>query len=126
MIIYIPYNMNQKTNNSSPMMQLMMLMLMFLSGGHNLTDEQISAITQILLSVINPQGVVPPTSLSSGTVNPGDTVRGMTELAQFLGVSVPTANKLSQSGIFDAARLHLGTKKFIWDKQKLLEIARKK
>lgn len=105
--------------------QLIMLLVMVVTGSISLTDEQIGAITNIILS--SGSTVFPLKSpTESSTTTSGDTVRGMTELAQILGVSVPTACKISRSGKFDAARLDFGTKKFVWDKAKLLEIAREK
>lgn len=108
-----------KTSSSS---QLAMLLVMVLFGGITLTDEQISAISQVILASDTPLKQEKPSVDSS--LSAGDTVRGLTELAQILGVSVPTACKISRSGKFDAARLNFGTKKFVWDKAKLLEIAR--
>ena len=117
-------NMNNMKNDFKNS-QLIMLLVMVMTGSISLTDEQIGAITHIILSS---GGTVFPmqSPAESSTTTSGDTVRGMTELAQILGVSVPTACKISRSGKFDAARLNFGTKKFVWDKAKLLEIAREK
>ena len=114
--------MNLNTTNTTkptPMSQMLVLFAIVWAGGITVSDEQVASITQILLSPLFPiQGV-----RGDGIICPVETVRGMSELAQLLGVSIPTANKLSQSGIFDAARLNFGTKKFVWDKAKLMEIA---
>lgn len=104
--------------------QLMMLLVMVLTGGVTLTDEQEGTIISTIMSALAPQSL-PPTQ-ESPDHSSGETVRGMAELATLLGVSIPTACKISQSGKFDAARLNFGTKKFVWDKAKLIEIARKK
>ena len=104
--------------------QLIMLLVMVVTGSISLTDEQIGAITNIILS--SSSTVLPTQSPaeSSSTTASGDTVKGLAELAQILGVSIPTASKISRSGTFDAARLHFGTKKKVWDKKLLLEIAK--
>ena len=104
--------------------QLIMLLVMVVTGSISLTDEQIGAITNIILTSGSSVFPIQLPAESSTITTSSDTVRGMTELAQILGVSVPTACKISRSGKFDAARLNFGTKKFVWDKAKLLEIAR--
>lgn len=111
------------------MSQLLTLFAIVWAGGLSLSEEQIASITQILVSAMTPKGskkpmdTSAPALASSGT---GETVRGMNELAQLLGVSMPTACKLSKSGKFDEARLNFGTKKFVWDRAKLLAIATRK
>ena len=103
---------------------ILMLLMMIITGTLTLTDDQVKAIGNIIMGSILPSGntssVLPPSEAK------GETICGMNELAKFLGVSVPTACKLSQSGKFDSARLNFGTRKFCWDKAKLLEIARGK
>lgn len=114
-----------KSASTVSLSQLLMMMLLLVNGGLSLSEEQIGSITQILMSALTPQGALLPMAAPGPATTPGDTVRGMQELAQFLGVSVPTACKLSQSGKFDEARLNFGTKKFVWDRAKLIELARK-
>ena len=110
--------------NKSTMDQLLMMFVILVNGGLSLSEEQIASITQILMTALIPQGALLPMAAPGPATTPGNTVRGMQELAQFLGVSVPTACKLSQSGKFDEARLNFGTKKFVWDRAKLIELAR--
>lgn len=103
--------------------QLVMFLGLIISGSLSLSEEQVDEIIRIILrSTAGPVTIMPPPERDKSYVG-GDTVRGMAELAQILGVSVPTACKISRSGVFDEARLNFGTKKFIWDKRKLLEIA---
>lgn len=101
-------------NDSS---QIAVLLVMVITGMLILSDEQKIAIQKIILG-----------STGGGIDKPlpeqqGDTISGMSELAQLIGVSIPTACKIARSGKFDAARLNFGTKKIIWDKAKLLAIA---
>lgn len=100
-----------------------MWLVMIITGALTLTDEQINAIGNIILGGKPLLGVSP---LSSSMVEPGETISGLPELARLIGTSVPTACKLAKSGKFDAARLNFGTRKTVWDKAKLLEIARTK
>ena len=105
--------------------QLVMFLSLIISGSLSLTEEQVDEIIRIILrSTTSPVTIMPPPERDKSYVG-GDTGRGMAELAQILGVSVPTACKISRSGGFEEARLNFGTKKFIWDKRKLLEIARR-
>ena len=118
-LIFLDMDKNNKTT------QLVMFLSLIISGSLSLTDEQVDEIIRIILrSSTSPVNIMPPPERDISCVG-GDTVRGMAELAQILGVSVPTACKISRSGVFEEARLNFGTKKFIWDKRKLLEIARR-
>ena len=118
-LIFLDMDKNNKTT------QLVMFLSLIISGSLSLTDEQVDEIIRIILrSTTSPVNIMPPPERDISCVG-GDTVRGMAELAQILGVSVPTACKISRSGVFEEARLDFGTKKFIWDKRKLLEIARR-
>lgn len=109
------------------MTQLLMLITMVVGGGLILTEEQIGNIIQILLSAVNPS--VSPVSYSSPVVTEASgIIAGYDALAAFLGFSVPTCVKMSKEGRFDAAVLDFGggTRKKMWDRAKLIEIARKK
>ncbi len=115
-----------KMDKNNKTTQLVMFLGLIISGSLSLTEEQVDEIIRIILrSTTSPVTIMPPPERDKSYVG-GDTVRGMAELAQILGVSVPTACKISRSGVFDEARLNFGTKKFIWDRRKLLEIARNK
>lgn len=110
-----------KTNNK--MTQLTVLLSLLISGVMVLTDEQVDGIVQIILSG-NPGGV--PVPSSPGNDAP-DIIAGYDALSAFLGYSVPTCVKMSKEGRFDAAVLDFGgTRKKMWDKSKLIEIARQK
>ena len=106
----------------SKISQFVILLVMVVTGNLSLSDDQIEAITQVIMSGGSPN-VAPSMPNTPATA---ETIRGMTELAQILGVSVPTACKISRSGKFDEARLNFGTKKHVWDRAKLLDLARKK
>ena len=110
--------------NNQDMDQLMMLLALYVSGGVALSGEQIRAIKQIMAKAVSPETIdyhEPGSSHDSASCK--DTIRGLAELAEILGTSIPTANKISKSGRFDAARLYFGTRKLVWDRRKLLEIA---
>lgn len=114
--------MKTKTN----MAQLTILFGLLVSGVVVLTDEQVDGIVQILLSGTNPGGLPVPVPSSAGTDAP-DIIAGYDALSAFLGYSVPTCVKMSKEGRFDAAVLDFGgTRKKMWDRTKLIEIARKK
>ena len=115
--------MKTKTNN---MAQFTILFGLLVSGVVVLTDEQVDGIVQILLSGANPGGIPVPVPSYTGTDAP-DIIAGYDALAAFLGYSVPTCVKMSKEGRFDAAVLDFGgTRKKMWDRNKLIEIARKK
>lgn len=112
------------TNNTA---KAMMLMSMVMTGTITLSEDDVNAISRILLSALAPASptmTMIPSKLSLSENNSRrSTVRGLAELAEIIGVSLPTACKLSKSGKFAAAELNFGTKKKVWDKTKLLEIA---
>lgn len=114
---------NQNITMKNDVNQIAMLLVMVIAGVLTLSDEQINAIRTIILGAIStPANGMTDTSVPVQDV--GETICGMAEFARFLGTSVPTACKISRSGKFDAARLNFGTRKFVWDKTKLLELAK--
>ena len=121
--------MNKKNNpeNSKPdMTQLMMLFTLVVGGGLILTEEQIGGIVQILLSAVAPLTV--PSVPAPKEMESPDIISGYAALSAFTGFSIPTCVKMSKEGRFDAAALDFGggTRKKMWDRAKLIEIARKK
>lgn len=118
--------MNKKNNpeNSKPdMTQLMMLFTLVVGGGLILTEEQIGGIVQILLSAVAPM-TVPSVSAPEDAESP-DIISGYAALSSFLGYSIPTCVKMAKEGRFDAAVLDYGgTRKKMWERKKLVEIAR--
>lgn len=106
------------------MNQLITLFVLLTSGQIQVSERQIEEIVRIILSGLTPDGGRSDIPISSSPQT--ETICGLNELARIIGTSVPTACKLSKAGKFDAARLDFGTKKLVWDKQILLEIARKK
>lgn len=108
------------------MTQLVMLFTLVVGGGLTLTDEQVGQIVQILLSAVAP-AAVPASSVHEDTESP-DIISGYAALSSFLGYSIPTCVKMSKEGRFDGAVLDYGggTRKKMWDRKKLMEIARKK
>lgn len=109
------------------MTQLLMLITMVIGGGLVLSEEQISGIVQILLSAANPN-LSSISAPSPVVAEASGIIAGYDALAAFWGFSVPTCVKMSKEGRFDGAVLDFGsgTRKKMWDKAKLLEIARKK
>lgn len=110
--------------NKEEMNQLLIILMMIVTGSLTVTAEQIQAINSILTRSVMPSSTL--RTHANRDSGKKETICGMTELAQFLGVSVPTACKLSKSGRFDSARLDFGTKKHIWDRGMLLKIASNK
>lgn len=113
-------------DSSKPdMTQLMMLFTLVVGGGLVLTEEQVGGIVQILLSAVAPmtlQSVPAPKEIESP-----DIISGYAALSAFTGFSIPTCVKMAKEGRFDAAALDFGgTRKKMWDRSKLIEIARKK
>jgi len=108
--------------------QLAMLFFMVMSGTLVLTSDQMNGIIQIFLSALtSSSGVLPGTASAMVDKDAPDIIAGYEALSNYLGYSVPTCVKMSKEGRFDAAVLDFGgTRKKIWDKKKLLEIARKK
>ena len=111
----------------SEMTQLILTLSMLITEGITLSDDQIQAIRRILWCAIDPSvqiglGFALPTAPSVGQE---DLVRGIAELAAFIGTSIPTAQKLKNEGRFDEARLDFGSRKLVWSKAKLMELAKK-
>lgn len=115
-----------KPESSKPdMTQLMMLFTLVVGGGLILTEEQVGGIVQILLSAVAPMAT-PSVSPPEEAETP-DIISGYAALSSFLGYSIPTCVKMAKEGRFDAAVLDYGgTRKKMWDRKKLVEIARKK
>jgi len=107
--------------NNEKKTHLLMLMSIVLAGGLSLPEDKIQSIIDIIVSAQQSSGKM----TNVDNVQKGETVHGMAGLAQIIGVSIPTACKLNKSGRFDAARLDFGTRKFVWDKVKLMEIVKK-
>lgn len=116
---------NNPESSKQDMTQLMMLLTLVVGGGLILSDEQVGAIVQILLSAVAPV-TVPSVSATEDVESP-DIISGYAALSSFLGYSIPTCVKMSKEGRFDAAVLDFGgTRKKMWDRNKLIEIARQK
>lgn len=111
-----------ENRNNDKKTQLLMLMYIVLAGGLSLSEEKIQDIIDIIVSAQQSSGKM----INVDSIQHGETVHGMAGLAKIIGVSIPTACKLNKSGRFDAARLDFGTRKFVWDKAKLMEIVKKK
>ncbi len=102
------------------MNQLLMLIMMMISEGKNISRDQIDNIKKILLGPA--VGMVePPVSAALPASNP-ELIYGLAGLAAFFGVSLPTAAKYREK--YEPARVRFGGRKLVWDKAKLLELAR--
>ena len=104
------------------MNQLLLTLSMLISQGITLSDEQIQSIHRILLGAIDPSFAAPqavkPLALETGK----ELVYGLSGLAALFGVSIPTAARVRER--FEAARIHFGGRKLVWDRAKVLEIAK--
>lgn len=122
--------MDSAQKNNPAMTQLMVLFTLVVSGVLVLNEKQTEGIVQILLSAANP-AILPATEVAApGTASSSqpDIIAGYAALSSFLGYSIPTCVRMSKEGRFDAAVLDYGgaTRKKMWDRTKLIEIARKK
>lgn len=109
------------------LMKILVLMVLAVTGMVS-SDEAKSMLKCVLENEQEPFNFLAGVSTDTNTgtkTTASETIVGMSALASFIGTSVPTACKLAKSGKFDAARLNFGTRKCVWDKEKLLEIARK-
>ena len=104
------------------MNQLLLTLSMLISQGITLSDEQIQSIHRILLGAIDPSFAAPQAVKPHAPETGKELVYGLAGLAALFGVSVPTAAKYRVK--YDAARVHFGGKKLVWDKQKRLDLAK--
>lgn len=115
--------------NDDCIVQIMVLMLLAVTG--MMSPDQVKAMLNCVLENGSQEKFDFLKGISGATkadtiATTRETITGMSELASFIGTSVPTACKLSRSGRFDEARLDFGSRKMVWDKAKLIEIAKKK
>ena len=101
------------------MNQLLMIIMMMISEGKNLTREQIDNIKKILLGPAI--DTVEPAVSTTLPANP-ELIYGLAGLAAFFGVSLPTAARYREK--YEPARVRFGGRKLVWEKAKVIEIAR--
>lgn len=106
----------------SEMNQLLLLILMMITDGKTLTRDQVDNIKKILLgsSVGMTEPPVSP-ALPSSSKSP-ELIYGLAGMAAFLGVSMPTVAKYRER--YEPARIRFGGRKLVWDKAKVIEIAK--
>ena len=97
----------------------MMMLLQVASDGGVISNEQADEIMELLTGNANNSNC---SDMSNGTQTLLYGIRG---LAEFLHVSLPTAQKLKNSGDYAEAMIHFG-KKIAWDKEKVINIAKSK
>ena len=102
------------------MNQLLMLIMMMISEGKNISRDQIDNIKKILLGPA--LGIVEPHVSAALPASNPELIYGLAGLAAFFGVSLPTAAKYREK--YEPARVRFGGRKLVWDKAKLLELAR--
>ena len=105
------------------MQQLLISISMLISEGISLSEEQILSIQRILWGAMNPSITLPESknTLAQDASSP-ELIYGLAGLASFFGVSLPTAAKYRER--YEPARVRFGGRKLVWDKAKLLELAR--
>ena len=108
------------------MQQLLLTLTMLISEGVTLSEEQIMSIQRILWGAKDPTLSSPSTinhayAPQTSASNP-ELIYGLAGLAAFFGVSLPTASKYREK--YEPARVRFGGRKLVWDKAKLLELAR--
>ena len=108
------------------MTQLLVTFTLLVAEGITLSDDQILAI-RILWGALQPGVPVGPEPIAGShpAQEPQELIYTVAGLAQFLGTSISTAQKRINEGRFDAARVHFGGRKLVWNKSKLLEISQK-
>ena len=107
------------------MQQLLLTLTMLISEGVTLSEEQILSLQRILWGAMDPtitspaikQALAPQSPVSSPEL-----IYGLAGLASFFGVSLPTAAKYREK--YEPARVRFGGRKLVWDKAKLLELAK--
>lgn len=108
------------------MQQLLLTLTMLISEGVTLSDEQIMSIQRILLGAMDPtlvshSAIMQPPASQTSPSSP-ELIYGLAGLASFFGVSIPTAARYREK--YEPARIRFGGRKLVWDKSKLLELAR--
>ena len=129
-LLYIARKVMATPKNNTMTNQLMILFTLVVSGVLILSDKQMEGIVQILLSAANP-AALPDADVTlkeeAASQSQPDIIAGYAALSSFLGYSVPTCVRMAKEGRFDAAVLDYGgTRKKMWDRNKLIEIARRK
>lgn len=115
--------MKRDKTNIDKMQQIILTLSMLLAQGISLSEEQIQSIQRILLGAVNPAVTVPEAQNALAPApSSSELIYGMSGLASFLGVSIPTAARYRER--YDPARVRFGGRKLVWDKAKLLEIAK--
>lgn len=109
--------------NRKRMQQILLTLSMLITQGKTLTEDQIQSIQRILWGVIDPTVTAPQFTPQKTPDAPPELVYGLAGLAAFFGVSIPTACRYRER--YEGARVRFGGRKLVWDKAKLLELAKK-
>jgi len=118
----------ENLKNSNPVLNDMMTLMMCASAAGTPTAEtrnEMKPLVRMMLSRIGRNyGIEIPTEEQvESQSNRKEMVYGIKGLADLLHVSIPTAQKYKNEGIYDAAMSKFG-KKFAWDRDMVLEIAK--
>ena len=105
------------------MKQLLLTLTMLISEGVTLTEEQTLSIQRILLEAMDPTISMPSGVKHSPApeASSPELIYGLSGLAAFFGVSLPTAAKYRER--YEPARIRFGGRKLVWSKEKVIEIA---
>ena len=116
--------MKRDKTNSEKMQQLILTLSMLITQGISLSDEQIQSIQRILMEAMNPSVTMPKSqNTQTPDTSSSELIYGLSGLASFFGVSLPTVARYRER--YEPARIRFGGRKLVWDKAKLLEIAKK-
>ena len=108
--------------NSDLISLLTTVLVLVVSGNNAITDAQVTAIKRILMGSVLPGQFIETPSEIRPVSQTGEFIYGLAGLASFFGVSIPTAARYREK--YERARVRFGGRKLVWDKAKLLELAR--
>lgn len=104
--------------------QIILIFMMMINDGRTLTKEQSSIIKNVLLGGDNTamaQSLNPIPNSGSGSERK-EFIYGLAGLASVCGASIPTVSRYRER--FEPARVHFGGRRLVWDRAKVIEIAK--
>lgn len=104
--------------------QIILIIMMMISEGRTLTKDQCSIIKNILLggdNAVTTSSLNPVPNPNSGSERK-EFIYGLAGLASVCGASIPTVSRYRER--FEPARVHFGGRRLVWDRAKVIEIAR--
>ena len=104
--------------------QIILIIMMMINEGRTLTKEQCIIIKNVLLGGDNAmmaQALNPVPNPGSGSEKM-EFIYGLAGLASVCGASIPTVSRYRER--FEPARVHFGGRRLVWDRAKVIEIAK--